>query len=122
MNNSRKFELFIIIALICVFINSCDLFQNNENPGGVYLTGTYGRRVVSSATINDRLIFTSTTFSTTDTSGPFLSGTYRFDGARLTLTIGGINHDKYATFRENIITITGEGAYSEFFNDTWTAR
>ena len=96
---------------------------NLENPGGVNLTGTFGRRMVSSATIHDRLIFTATTFSSMDRHGSFLSGTYRFDGAILTLTINGIRHNYYAHFRETVLTISGGGgAFLEFFGDTWTRR
>ena len=117
------YGIFGIIITFGLFLNSCDNgTTNNENKGGVDLSGTFGRRVVSSSTVNDRIIFSATTFSTTDRSGPFLSGTYKYDGAILTLTINGIKHDKYANLSGNTLTISGGGGYSDFFNDSWTPR
>jgi hypothetical protein len=139
MNNKILYLRFIgilfIFGLLCI---SCDINKNDcddcncndgdsiasgyDNKGGQYLTGTFGRRLVSSATVNDRLVFTTTTFSSTDRSGPFISGTYKYDGAVLTLTISGINHNKYANLSGTTLTISGAGAYSNFFNGTWTPR
>jgi hypothetical protein len=125
----KKFVIGVIGVLFIIGLScfGCDNGTNNnesnyENQGGVYLTGTYGRRVVSSATVNDRLVFTETTFSSTDRSGPFLSGTYKYDGAILTLTISGIKHNKYANLSGTTLTISGGDGYSEYFNDAWTPR
>ena len=110
--------------------NNCSNGNNNnnngnngyDNIGGVYLTGSYGRYMVSSDTYNDRLIFTQTTFTSRNRNGDFLSGTYKYDGAVLTLTITGIKHDKYANVSGTTLVISGDGAYSEFFNGTWIPR
>jgi hypothetical protein len=129
--------IIFIIGLLCISCNNgtndnennnCNNNNdnsnnnNNENPGGVNLTGTYGRYMVSQATYNDRIIFTSTSFSSTNRTGSFLSGTYKYDGAILTLTISGIKHNKYANLSGTTLTISGDGGYSEFFNGTWTPR
>ena len=108
----------ILIGLLSINCNNI----TNDNKGGVYLNGTFGRTIVSSYTYNDRLVFTTTTFSSTDRNGPFLSGSYKYDGAILTLTISGINHNKYANFSGGILTISGDGGYSEFFNGSWILK
>ena len=124
--------VFLGIITICLFFgilgcdndpNDCDNGNNGyNNQGGVYLTGSYGRYVVSSATVNDRLVFTQNTFSSRNRQGDFLSGTYKYDGAVLSLTINGIIHDKYANVSGTSLVISGGGGYSEFFNGTWTPR
>ena len=122
MGKNKVFFLILAVSLAVILFISCDNITSNDNSGGVYLTGTYGRRVVSAWTYNDRIIFTTTTFSSTNSSGAFLNGTYKYNGAILTLTIGGIKHTKYANFSNNTLTISGDGAYSEFFNGDWTER
>jgi hypothetical protein len=115
------------VAILAIFglvsFIGCDTDNDNdENKGGVYLSGSYGRNIVSQATYNDRLIFAQTTFSSTNRQGAFLNGTYKYDGAVLTLTISGVKHNKYANVSGITLVISGDGAYSEFFNDTWTRR
>jgi hypothetical protein len=128
----KKFILFIL-SLGIMFV-SCDNGNPNEdnngntngngntNVGGVYLTGTYGRYMVSSATVNDRLIFTQTNITLNRASSTIFSGTYKYDGTTLTLTIGGVNHVKYATVDGENLYITGDGAYSEYIKDRWVKR
>jgi hypothetical protein len=131
MKNNKTFVYIILMffSSFCLILTSCDNPNDNnidnnsdENRGGVYLSGTYGRYMVSQATYNDRLIFTETTFSSTNRTGAFLNGTYKYDGAVLTLTISGVKHNKYANLSGSTLVISGDGAYSEFFNDTWTPR
>jgi uncharacterized lipoprotein YehR (DUF1307 family) len=122
MKNLRQkmiISIFAIITLVFTVI-ACD---EDENPGGVDLTGGYRRYTNSQATYNDSITFTKTTFSSTNRNGAFLSGTYKYDGAVLTLSISGVKHNKYANLADGYfaktLTISGKGAYSEFFNDTW---
>ena len=96
--------------------------NGNNNGGSIYLTGTYGRYMVSSATVSDRLIFTETNITFNRASSTIFSGTYKYDGATLTLTIGGVNHIKYATVDGENVYITGDGAYSEYIKDRWVKR
>jgi hypothetical protein len=137
----RKYSIYLLLALLLtlgIIFVGCD----NENPNGdnngngntngnsngntngvsVYLTGTYGRYMVSSGTVNDRLIFTETNITFNRASSTIFSGTYKYDGATLTLTIGGVNHIKYATVDGENIYITGDGAYSEYIRDRWVKR
>ena len=127
---SNKIFVFIILMLFFSFgliLTNCDSpnndnnNDNDDNRGGVYLTGTYGRPIVSQMTYNDRLVFTETTFSL-NSAGSSFNGAYKYDGAVLTLTISGVKHNKYANLSNSTLVISGDGAYSEFFNDTWTPR
>jgi hypothetical protein len=115
--------LGMVLALGLPFVG-CNTGNDDDgaNRGGVYLTGTYGRYMVSSGTYNGRLIFTGTTFFFNKSSGTVLSGTYKYDGAILTLTISGVKHNKYANLNGTTIIISGDGAYSEYLNDRWTIR
>lgn len=125
--------LLWIISLTCFLLVGCDnntddkdldndTNKNNteayENKGGVNLTGTYGRQIQSSA--NDTLGFSETSFSATRYSSELFSGTYKYDGTILTLTIGGAKHNYYAN-RTSVLTISGDGPYS-FFNGTWIVK
>jgi hypothetical protein len=121
-----------ILLLTGLLVFCCDNGTNNsngnntddyENPGGVTLTGTYGRYAVSSSTYNDRIVFTATTYSSTFRNGAFVSsGAYKYDGAILTITINGVKHNLYANLTGTTITISGSSAYSEYFNGIWTIR
>lgn len=115
--------LFVLIAIILIGCeNDTKPINEDEYKGGVYLTGIYGRKIVSASTYSDRLIFTDTTFSTIDGNISFLSGDYKYDGSILTLVSNGTKYKKYAFFIDNVITISGDGPYSDFFNGTWTER
>ena len=116
------FRISIITLLLSTILISCKNPNNDDNPGGVNLTGNYGRYVVSQMTYMDLLVFTESTFSTQSSYGPVLSGGYKYDGATLTLTISGVKHNKYANLNGTTLVITGDGAYSEFFNGTWVQR
>jgi hypothetical protein len=115
--------LALLLTLGLIFVG-CDNgnTNGNANGGGVYLTGTYGRYLVSPSTATDRLIFTETNITLNRASGTIFSGTYKYDGAILTLTIGGANHIKYATVDGQNIYITGDGAYSEYIKDRWVKK
>jgi len=102
--------------------NTNENSNNNTNGGGVYLTGTYKRYMVSSGTYNDYLIFTNTNITFNRAGSTIINGNYKFDGATLTLTIGGVNHVKYATVDGNNLYITGDGAYSEYIKDRWVKQ
>jgi hypothetical protein len=122
---SKKFltVIMVISILFGTILTGCkdkeEDNENKENKGGVYLTGKYGRQIQTSA--NDTLTFTETSFSATRYSQTLYSGTYKYDGAILTLTISGIKHNYYAN-RTSVLTISGDGAYSNFFNGTWTGK
>jgi len=138
----RKNSFFLLLALLLmlgIVFFSCDngdpngdnngnnnntngTDNGNTNAGGVYLTGTYKRYMVSSGTYNDYLIFTNTNITFNRASSTIINGTYKFDGATLTLTIGGVNHVKYATVDGNNLYITGDGAYSEYIKDRWVKQ
>jgi hypothetical protein len=129
MKKKIVFGISVVTLVLGIIFVGCDNSNNCDNPnnsddnlGGVYLTGSYGRYMVSQGTYNDRLIFTKETFSSNNRTGPFLSGTYKYDGAVLTLTISGVKHNKYANLSNSTLVISGDGAYSEFFNGTWTPR
>jgi len=107
---------FICLLFIVISFISCD------DGISISLNGTYGRYMVSSATVNDRLFFTDSTFSSIDNNVSFLSGSYIYDGSILTLTVNGTKYQKYANYSNNVLTISGSGAYSDYFNDTWTLR
>ncbi|MDR2941274.1 MAG: hypothetical protein LBV17_01600 [Treponema sp.] len=115
--------VFVVIVIAFTVISCDENKDNNENPGGVYLTGTYTRYTRSQYTYNDSINFTKTSFSSTNRNGTFLGGTYKYDGAVLTLIISGIKHNKYAHLQDGYfaktLTISGDGVYSEFFNGTW---
>ncbi|MCL2382279.1 MAG: hypothetical protein FWC64_11965 [Treponema sp.] len=120
-------KILIVLSVTLVLLVSCEsptssVPDYNGNPGGVYLTGAYGRPIITSLTASDRLLFGATSFSTIGRGLPPLYGTYRFDGAILTLNIGGIKHDKFASFTGGTLAITGSGGWSEFLNGIWHRR
>jgi hypothetical protein len=142
---TRKIYTFASILAICVFglfFIGCDIENPDENDngnsnnntsntnenngntnvGGVYLTGTYKRYMVSSGTYNDYLNFTNTNITFSRAGSTIINGNYKFDGSTLTLTIGGVNHVKYATVDGNNLYITGDGAYSEYIKDRWVKQ
>ena len=119
MKNKRNYLMILSSLMIGVIFNiSC----NKDKGNSIDLTGTYGRYIVSSTTVNDRLIFTGNNFSFNKSSGTLLSGTYKYDGAILSITINGVTHKKYASFSEKELIISGEGAYSEYLNSRWVKR
>lgn len=123
MKRKRIFSLLLVLLfLLGIMFIGCEKEDDEINKGGVYLTGTYKRYMVSSATYNDYLIFTNNNITFNKSGSTVFSGTYKYDGATLTLTIGGVNHNKYATVDGANIYITGDGAYSEYITGRWVKQ
>jgi hypothetical protein len=71
MNNSNMYKLLTLFVLASILLAGCDIgADGNDNPGGVYLNGTYGRRVVSAGTEPPRVYRSTIYVSPAPTARP----------------------------------------------------